>query len=45
MNIDLETMQPVNEDGKVLTTEDIELMMNLIDLLFLEQDKGTAVPS
>lgn len=41
----MENLDPVNEDGKVLTTDDIELMMNLVDLIFMGQEKGKVIPS
>ena len=43
--IDINNPQPVNEQGKVLSTDDVELMMNLIDLLFMGQEKDDIIPS
>lgn len=41
----MENPVPVNEDGKLLTTDDIELMMNLVDLIFMGQEQGKVIPS
>ena len=42
---DINNPKPVNEQGKVLSTDDVELMMNLIDLLFMGQEKDDIIPS
>lgn len=44
-SIDINNPIPVNEQGKVLSTDDVELMMNLIDLLFIGQESGDIIPS
>lgn len=43
--VDINNPQPVNEKGELLTTDNIRLMMDLVDLLFMGQEKDVIIPS